>query len=49
MAIEDLTPFGTLPSAYKGLLGEDETASLQKRAQIQGLLGAGLALARGMS
>ena len=49
MAIEDLTPFGTLPSAYKGLLGEDETAALQKRAQIQGLLGAGLALARGMS
>lgn len=49
MALEDLTPFGTLPSAYKGLLGEDETAALQKRAQIQGLLGAGLALARGMS
>ena len=49
MAIEDLTPFGTLPSAYKGLLGEDETAALQKRAQIQGLLGAGLALAQGMS
>ena len=49
MAIEDLTPFGTLPSAYKGLLGEDETAALQKRAQVQGLLGAGLALARGMS
>lgn len=49
MALEDLTPFGTLPSAYKGLLGEDETAALQKRAQIQGLLGAGLALAKGMS
>jgi hypothetical protein len=49
MAIEDLTPFGTLPKAYQGLLGVDETAALQKRAQIQGLLGAGLALARGMS
>jgi len=49
MAIEDLTPFGTLPKAYQGLLGVDETAALQKRAQIQGLLGAGLALAKGMS
>jgi hypothetical protein len=49
MAIEDLTPFGTLPRAYQGLLGADETAELQKRAQIQGLLGAGLALAKGMS
>jgi hypothetical protein len=49
MALEDLTPFGTLPSAYQGLLGADETAALQKRAQVQGLLGAGLALARGMS
>ena len=49
MAIEDLTPFGTLPSAYRGLLGEEETAALQKRAQVQGLLGAGLALAQGMS
>jgi hypothetical protein len=49
MAIEDLTPFGTLPRAYQGLLGADETAALQKRAQIQGLLGAGLALAKGMS
>jgi len=49
MALEDLTPFGTLPSAYRGLLGEEETAALQKRAQVQGLLGAGLALAKGMS
>ena len=49
MALEDLTPFGTLPSAYQGLLGAEETAALQKRAQIQGLLGAGLALAQGMS
>jgi hypothetical protein len=45
MAIEDLTPFGTLPKAYQGLLGVDEAAALQKRAQIQGLLSAGLALA----
>jgi hypothetical protein len=49
MAIQDLTPFGTLPKAYQGLLGAEETAELQKRAQIQGLLGAGLALAQGMS
>jgi len=49
MALEDLTPFGTAPSYYQGLLGADETAALQKRAQIQGLLGAGLALAQGMS
>jgi hypothetical protein len=49
MALEDLTPFGTLPSAYQGLLSTEDTAALQKRAQIQGLLGAGLALAQGMS
>ena len=49
MAIEDLTPFGTLPAAYQGLLGADETAALQKRAQVQGLLGSVLALSKGMS
>lgn len=49
MAIEDLTPFGTAPKFYQGLLGAEETAALQKKAQIQGLLGAGLALAKGMS
>jgi len=49
MAIEDLTPFGTAPKFYQGLLGPEETAALQKKAQIQGLLGAGLALAQGMS
>jgi hypothetical protein len=49
MAIEDLTPFGTAPKFYEGLLGSEQTAELQKRAQIQGLLGAGLALAKGMS
>lgn len=49
MALEDLTPFGTLPSAYQGLLGADEAAALQKRAQVQGLLGSVLALSKGMS
>ena len=49
MALEDLTPFGTAPKFYEGLLGAEETAALQKKAQIQGLLGAGLALAKGMS
>ena len=49
MALEDLTPFGTLPRAYQGLLGADETAALQKRAQVQGLLGSVLALSKGMS
>ena len=49
MAIQDLTPFGTAPKFYEGLLGPEETAALQKRAQVQGLLGAGLALAQGMS
>ena len=49
MAIQDLTPFGTAPKFYEGLLGAEETAALQKRAQIQGLLGASFALAQGMS
>ena len=49
MALEDLTPFGTLPRAYQGLLGADEAAELQKRAQVQGLLGSVLALSKGMS
>lgn len=49
MALEDLTPFGTAPKFYEGLLGAEDTAALQKKAQIQGLLGAGLALAKGMS
>jgi hypothetical protein len=49
MAIEDLTPFGTAPKFYQGLLGPEETAALQKKAQIQGLLGAGITLAKGMS
>lgn len=49
MAIEDLTPFGTAPKFYEGLLGAEETAALQKKAQIQGLLGSVLALSKGMS
>jgi hypothetical protein len=49
MALEDLTPFGTLPRAYQGLLGAEESADLQKRAQVQGLLGSVLALSKGMS
>jgi len=37
------------PSYLPGLLGADETQNLQNRANVQGLLGAGLALAQGMS
>ena len=33
----------------QGLLGQEETQNLQGRANVQGLLGAGLALAQGMS
>ena len=51
MAIEDYIPnvFGNVPETYQGLLGADETANLQKRANIQGLLGAAAALSQGMS
>lgn len=49
MALEDMTPFGGAPDYYHGLLGADETAALQKRAQVQGLLGSALSLANGMS
>ncbi len=51
MAIEDYIPnvFGNVPTGYQGLLGADETAALQKRSNIQGLLGAAAALAQGMS
>lgn len=51
MAIEDYIPnvFGSVPQVYQGLLGADETAALQKRANIQGLLGAAATLAQGMS
>jgi hypothetical protein len=51
MAIEDYLPniFGSVPSAYQGLLGTEETAALQRRSNIGGLLSAGAALAQGMS
>jgi hypothetical protein len=51
MAIEDYIPnvFGSVPSAYQGLLGTEETAALQRRSNIGGLLSAGAALAQGMS
>jgi hypothetical protein len=52
MAIEDYLPnvFGSsAPTYLQGLLGAEETQKLQGRANVQGLLGAGLALAQGMS
>jgi len=51
MAIEDYIPniFGGAPVGYEGLLGADQSAALQKRANLGGLLGAGAALAQGMS
>ena len=52
MAIEDYIPnvFGSAAPTYlQGLLGAEETQKLQSRANVQGLLGAGLALAQGMS
>lgn len=52
MAIEDYIPdfFGAgMPQYLPGLLGEQESAALQKRANVHGLLGAALTLAQGMS
>ncbi len=52
MAWEDYIPNffgGTMPSYLPGLLGEQESAALQQRAKVQGLLGAALTLAQGMS
>jgi len=52
MALSDYIPnvFGqAAPSYLGGLLGAEETQNLQNRANVQGLLGAGLALAQGMS
>ena len=51
MAIEDyiLNIFGGAPVGYEGLLGADQSAALQKRANLGGLLGAFGALAQGMS
>lgn len=39
----------TVPETYQGLLGTQETAALQRQANIQGLLGAAAALSEGMS
>lgn len=51
MAIEDYIPniFGGVPTGYQGLLGEEQSAALSKRANLAGLLGFGAALAQGMS
>jgi hypothetical protein len=51
MAISDLIPniFGSTPEAYRGLLTPEQSAGLEKRANIGGLLGFGAALAQGMS
>lgn len=51
MAIEDYIPnvFGSTPEVYRGLLDAPERASLEKRANIGGLLGFVGALAQGMS
>jgi hypothetical protein len=50
MAIEDYVPniFGGVPVGYEGLLGADQSAALQKRSNLAGLLGFGAALAQGM-
>ena len=51
MAIEDYIPniFGGVPVGYEGLLGPEQSAALQKRSNLAGLLGFGAALAQGMS
>ena len=51
MAISDLIPniFGSTPEAYRGLLTPEQSAGLEKRANIGGLLGSISALAQGMS
>lgn len=50
MAIEDYIPniFGNAPVGYEGLLGADQAAALQKRANLAGLLGSVATLAQGM-
>jgi len=50
MAIEDYVPniFGGVPVGYEGLLGPEQSAALQKRSNLAGLLGFGAALAQGM-
>ena len=51
MAIEDYLPniFGGVPTGYRGLLGEDQSNALSKRANLAGLLGFTGALAESMS
>lgn len=52
MALEDYIPNffgGGMPQYMPGLLGEQEAQALQKRANVQGLLGAALSLAQGMN
>lgn len=51
MAITDYIPniFGSTPEAYQGLLTPQQSAALEKRANIGGLLGFAGALAQGMS
>lgn len=51
MAIEDYIPnvFGGAPIGYEGLLGADQSAALQKRANLGGLLSSITTLAQGMS
>lgn len=51
MALSDYIPqiFGSAPQGYQGLLGEEQTAALQKQANLQGLLSSAVALAQGMS
>lgn len=51
MAISDLIPniFGSTPEAYRGLLTTEQSAGLEKRANLAGLLGFAGALAQGMS
>ena len=50
MAIEDYIPniFGGVPVGYEGLLGPEQSAALQKRANLAGLLGGVATLAQGM-
>jgi|LakMenEpi03Aug12_release.lakeMendotaPanAssembly.Ray.scaffolds.fasta_scaffold03436_13 hypothetical protein len=50
MAIEDYIPniFGGTPTVYQGLLSPQEQASLEKRANLAGLLGSVASLAQGM-
>lgn len=51
MALTDYIPnvFGTPPVGVDGLIGSDQTQALSGRANVQGLLGAALTLAAGMS